>query len=46
LREDLKAEIIAGTVEGAKKGEESEERWNHGPGLISWGTITALALSA
>ena len=29
-RQDLKAEAVAGTEEGAEAGEEPKQKWNHG----------------
>jgi hypothetical protein len=34
-RKDLKAEIVAGTEEGAETSEESKGKWNHSPGFIA-----------
>ena len=33
--EDLEAEIVAGTKEGAEAGEEANEKWNHGLRFIA-----------
>jgi hypothetical protein len=35
LGNDLKAEVAAGTEEGAETGEESEEKWKYKPGFIT-----------
>ena len=32
---DLETEIVAGTEESAKAGEEVDEKWNHGTGFIA-----------
>jgi hypothetical protein len=43
-RQDFKAEAVAGTEEGAEPGEERKEEWNHGLGLIAYGSIPAPAV--
>jgi hypothetical protein len=43
-RQDLKAEAVAGTEEGAEPGEEREEEWHHGLGFIAYGSSPAPAL--
>ena len=43
--QDLKANAVAGTEEGAEAGEERCEKWNHGFGFIAYGSIPAPALS-
>ena len=32
---NLEAEVVARTEEGAEAGEETDEKWNHGPGFIA-----------
>jgi hypothetical protein len=43
-RQDLKAEAVAGTKEGAQGGEEHKGKWHHGFGFIAYGSIPAPAL--
>ena len=31
--QDLQAETVAGTEEGAEAGERADEKWDHGPGF-------------
>jgi hypothetical protein len=33
--QDLDAEVVAGTEEGAEVGEKANEKWNYEPGLIA-----------
>ncbi len=42
--QDLQAEAIARTKEGAQGGEERQEKWNHGLGFIAYGSIPAPVL--
>ncbi len=40
-RQDLMAEAVAGTEEGAEAGEERTEEWHHGLGFMAYGPIPA-----
>ncbi len=40
-RQDLMAEAVAGTEEGAQAGEERTEEWHHGLGFMAYGPIPA-----
>ncbi len=42
--QDLKAEAVAGTKEGAQAGEECTEQWHHGLGFIAYEFIPAPVL--
>ena len=43
---DLDAEVVAGTEKGAEAGEESDAKWNHGPGFIAQGAMPTPTLTA
>ena len=42
--QDLEAEAVAGTEEGAEGGEETQEEWNHGIEYVACEPIPAPAL--
>ena len=44
--DDLQAETVAGTQEGGNEGKSADEKWNHSPGLIAQGPVSASALTA
>ena len=42
--QDLEAEAVTGTEEGAEGGEETQEKWNHGLGFMAYESVPAPAL--
>jgi hypothetical protein len=42
---DLEREVVAGAEESAETGEEAEEKWNHGTGFYSIGSVSVPALN-
>ena len=43
---DLEAQAVTGTEEGVEEREEADEKANHGPGYISYGSLLATVLTA